>query len=310
MVIEPIFEAQFLDMGYGFRPGRGAKDALREVDRLIKEGCTYVVDADIQTYFDSIPHDKLMDRVREHIADGRVLGLLEGWLKQDIMTEAARWTPLSGTPQGAVISPLLASTYLHPLDLAMTGRGCKMVRYADDFVILTRNAFQADVALYHVKAWAERNGLTLHPDKVHVGNCMRKGQGFEFLGYRFEAGKRSVRKKSFDKIKDRIRALTPRNCGKSLEDTINGLNRTLKGWFNYFQDSGKTVFVRLDSMVRRRLRARLLRMNKSKGIGRSKKCHERWPNAFFAREGLFTLCEAKAEVEGKGRGLFALYAPT
>jgi RNA-directed DNA polymerase len=310
MVIEPIFEAQFLDMSYGFRSGKSAKDALREVDRLIKEGYTYVVDADIQSYFDSIPHDKLMDRVKEHIADGRVLALLEGWLKQDIMTEAARWTPVSGTPQGAVISPLLANIYLHPLDLKITGFGCKMVRYADDFVILSKTAFGADVALARITAWTEQNGLTLHPDKIHVGNCMRRGHGFEFLGYRFEAGKRSVRKKSLDKIKDRIRGLTPRNCGKSLEDMINGLNRTLRGWFNYFQEAGKTVFALLDSMVRRRLRARLLRMNKSKGFGRSKKCHEKWPNAFFASKGLFTLSKAKAEAEFYGRGLFDLFAPT
>jgi RNA-directed DNA polymerase len=297
LMLEPIFESRFLDMSFGFRPGRGAKDALREVDRLIMEGYTHAVDADIQGYFDSIPHDKLMDRVKEVIADGRVLALLEGWLKQGIMTEAARWTPVSGTPQGVVIGPLLANIYLHPLDCEITGLGCKMVRYADDFVILTRGAVEADRALRRVTAWTERNGLTLHHDKTHVGNCMRRGQGFGFLGYRFEAGKRSVKKKSLAKIKEKVKELTPRNSGKSLEEMIDSLNRALKGWFNYFQESGKTVLSQLDSMVRRRLRARLLRMNKSKGFGKSKKCHERWPNSFFARKGLFTLSKAKAEAE-------------
>jgi RNA-directed DNA polymerase len=304
MAIEPIFEAQFLDMSYGFRPGKSAKDALSEVDRYIKDGYVHVVDADIKSYFDSIPHDKLMDRVRENIADGRVLKLIESWLNQDIMTEVERWKPTSGTPQGAVISPLLANLYLHPLDRYITGKGFEMVRYADDFVILTKSAKEAAYALSWVKIWTDRNGLTLHPDKIHVGNCMKRGQGFDFLGYRFEAGKRSVRKKSLTKIKDRIRELTQRNCGISLKAMIGSLNRTLKGWFNYFKEASESVFAKLDGMIRRRLRARLLRMNKGKGLGKSKKCHEKWPNAYFAKEGLFTMSLAKTGAKEEGRSLF------
>jgi RNA-directed DNA polymerase len=136
MVIEPIFEVQFREGSYGFRPGRGCKDALREVDRLLKEGYTHVVDADLKGYFDTIPHDRLMALVEGSISDGRVLSLIESFLHQDIMTETARWQPDSGTPQGAVLSPLLANLYLHPLDLLMEQSGYRMVRYADDFVIL------------------------------------------------------------------------------------------------------------------------------------------------------------------------------
>ncbi len=138
-VIEPIFEVMFHPSSHGFRPGRSCKDALREVARLIGEGHRYVVDADLKGYFDSIPHERLMERVEERIADGRVLDLLRGWLKQDIMDGMEQWTPTEGTPQGGVISPLLANVYLHPLDELMASHGYKMVRYADDFVVLCQN---------------------------------------------------------------------------------------------------------------------------------------------------------------------------
>ena len=203
-VLEPIFEAQFLDTSYGFRPGRGCKDALREVDRLIKEGYTHVVDADLQSYFDSIPHEALMRRVEETVADGALLRLIERYLQQDILFEGRRWTPVGGTPQGAVVSPLLANIYLHPLDVLMSAQGLSMVRYADDFVILCRSAEAAHHALEIVRHWVLQNGLTLHPDKTHLGDCRNAGEGFDFLGYRFEAGKRAVRKKSLASLKERI----------------------------------------------------------------------------------------------------------
>ncbi len=234
MVIEPIFEIQFRPGSFGFRPGRGCKDALREVDRLIREGYTHVVDADLKGYFDSIPHDRLMALVAGSISDGRVLSLIELFLKQDIMSETARWTPASGTPQGAVLSPLLANLYLHPLDLLMEEAGHHMVRYADDFVILCRTAAEADAVLARVRAWVDANGLTLHPTKTHVGDCSQPGQGFEFLGYRFEAGQRRVRQKSLNALKDRVRARTIRSRGDSLGRIIADINPILRGWFGYF----------------------------------------------------------------------------
>ena len=205
--IEPIFEKEFLDMSYGFRPGKGAKDALREVDKAIKEGYVWVMDADIQGYFDNIPHDKLMDKVERRISDGKLLRIIESYLTAKIMEEMNEWVPDKGTPQGGVLSPLLANIYLHDLDVIMTQAGFKMFRYADDFVILTKDEESAKQAFELVRAWTTEHGLTMHPDKTHIGNCMIQGQGFEFLGYRFESGKRQVRKKSLDRFKDKVLSL-------------------------------------------------------------------------------------------------------
>ena len=295
MVIEPIFEAQFRPGSYGFRPGRGCKDALREVDRLLKDGFTWVVDADLQGYFDSIPHDRLMTLVAGSISDGRVLALIEGFLQQDIMKDMARWTPTAGTPQGAVISPLLANLYLHPLDLLLEQSGRRMVRYADDFVILCRSEEAALTVLRQVEAWAAAEGLTLHPDKTRIGDSRQPGQGFEFLGYRFEAGRRLVRKKSLQALKDKVRAKASRSRGDSLERIINDLNPMLRGWFGYFQHATPALFGVLDGFVRRRLRAILRKQEKRPGIGRCRADHQRWPNAFFAAHGLFTLHAASAQ---------------
>ena len=289
LVVEPIYESGFCDGSYGFRPGRGCHDALREVDRLIKDGYTYVVDADLQSYFDTIPHDRLMARVDDKVSDGRVLDLIRGWLKADILKGLERWTPRLGSPQGAVISPLLANIYLDPLDRLMAERGYRMVRYADDFVILCRSREEADAALDLVRHWVSDNQLTLHPEKTHVGDCRMPGQGFEFLGYRFEAGKRYVRKKSLDKFKDTIRDKTRRTRGQSLAVIIADLNRVLRGWFNYFKQAHPTTFKDLDGFIRRRLRALLLKQQKRVHFGVSQDVHRRWPNAYFANAGLFAM---------------------
>ena len=297
LVIEPIFEVQFLASSYGFRPGRGCKDALRGErsegwDRCLKEGYTHVVDADWQGYFDSIPHGSLMARVEASVSDGRVLDLIRGWLEQDILRGTERWTPTGGTPQGAVISPLLANLYLHPLDARMMAQGYRMVRYADDFVILCRSRAEADAALAEVRAWVEANGLRLHPDQTHVGDCREAGQGFEFLGYRFEAGKRWVRKKSLDRFKARVREQTRRTRGDSLTRIIADLNPMLCGWFGYFKHAHEYTFQPVDGLIRRRLRALLRKQEKRPGFGRCYADHQRWPNAFFAAAGLFALYPA------------------
>lgn len=289
LVIEPIFEAGFAEGSYGFRPGRGCHDALREVDRLIKEGFTWVVDADLAGYFDTIPHDRLVERIEAHVIDGKILDLIRGWLKADILKGLERWTPTEGSPQGAVISPLLANIYLDPLDKALAANGYRMVRYADDFVILCRSREEADAALAEVRAWVRENGLTLHPTKTHVGDCRSPGQGFEFLGYRFEAGRRFVRKKSMDKLKDTIRIKTKRTRGESLERVIADLNRTLRGWFGYFKQAHHRTFDIVDGFTRRRLRALLRKQEKRPGMGNCRADHERWTNAFFANAGLFAL---------------------
>jgi RNA-directed DNA polymerase len=294
MAIEPIFEAGFREGSYGFRPGRGAKDALREVDRLVRQGFTYVVDADLKSCFDTIPHDRLMARVKERISDGAILSLIAGFLEQDIMSEAATWTPVAGTPQGGVLSPLLANVYLHPLDLLMEERGRKMARYADDFVILCRNKAEAEAALREIEAWTAANGLTLHPDKTHIGDCTEPGQGFEFLGYRFEAGRRYPRRKSRLALRDGIRTETRRNRGDPLERIIADLNPKLRGWFEYFKHGAPAVLEDMDGFVRRRLRALLRKREKRPGAAHSQNDHRKWTNAFFARQGLFTMTTAHA----------------
>ena len=297
LVIEPIFEVKFCSTSYGFRPRRGRRDALREVDRLIREGLTFVVDADLQSYFDTIPHERLMHRGEERISDGRLLALLRAFLAQDILHGVEQWTPVAGTPQGAVISPLLANIYLHPLDELLASRGYRMVRYADDFVVMCKSREEAEAALAVVQQWVTENGLRLSPTKTQVGDCRVPGQGFEFLGYRFEAGQRWVRKKSLQRVKDSIRAKTGRTRGDSLKRIIADLNPMLRGWFEYFKHAHVDTFRPLDAFIRRRLRTLLRKQDKRHGIGRSLADHKRWSNDFFAQAGLLALygawCEAR-----------------
>jgi RNA-directed DNA polymerase len=291
-VLEPIFERDFAEHSYGFRPGRGCKDALRRVDHLLKNGCTWVVDADLKSYFDTIPHAPLMRRVCEKVADGRVLRLIEAFLTQGVMDGLSGWTPSAGSPQGAVISPLLSNAYLDPLDREMAAAGVEMVRYADDFVLLCRSEEQAREALERVRRWTAQAGLTLHPEKTRIVNATE--DGFEFLGYRFEQGRKRPRAKSLQKFKDKVRSQTSRLNGQSLQETIANVNRTLRGWFAYFKHSHKHAFPPLDSWVRTRLR-RILRRRRGRSRGRVRGADQfRWPNAFFASRGLFSLVAAHA----------------
>jgi RNA-directed DNA polymerase len=292
LVIEPIFEHEFEPRSYGFRPALGCKDALREVDRQLKAGHFWVVDADLQSYFDTIPHDPLLAKVGTRISDRRVLELIQRFLKQDIMEDMKRWTPTSGSPQGAVVSPLLANLYLHELDVEMREAGLVMVRYADDAMVLCHSREEAEAALARLHTWVSANGLALHPDKTHVGDCRVEGQGFEFLGYRFEAGQRQVRKKSLTALRDKIRAKTKRSAGHSIACVIASLNPLLRGWFGYFQHAHRFTFSSIDGFVRRRLRAMLRRQNHRPGQGRCRRDHTHWPNAFFADLGLFTMSTA------------------
>ncbi len=287
--IEPIFEKDFAEHSYGFRPNRGCKDALRVVDQLVKSGYVHVVDADLKAYFDTIPHDMLMARIREKISDGRVLELIERFLKQGVMEGLATWTPESGCPQGAVVSPLLSNIYLDPLDHRMADLGFKMVRYADDFVILCRSREEAEAALAMVQTWTEAAGLTLHPEKTVIVDA--RCEGFEFLGYHFHGEHRWPRKKSLRKLKETIRTKTRRKNGHSLAYIIADVNQTLRGWFEYFKHSLRWVFRSLDSWIRMRLRSILRKRRKRTGRGRGLD-HFRWPNQFFADRGLFFLLRA------------------
>lgn len=292
--IEPIFENEFLDTSYGFRPNRGAKGAIAEVSKLIDEGYTWVVDADLQAYFDTIPHDKLLDKVGQHISDGRIIQLIQKWLEQPIMEECRNWVPIEGTPQGGVISPLLANIYLHDLDKTLEAAKYKMIRYADDFVILTKNKEEAEEALKLVKEWTQVHGLTLHPEKTKLGNCMVVGEGFDFLGYRFEAGTRWIRNKSIQRFRDRIKEKTSRCCGHAIEYVIKTLNPILRGWSNYFKDVTKYTLGTFDSFVRRRLRAIIARQNKKRSFGAGLN-NIRIPNKYFADKGLFNMEDSQRQ---------------
>jgi len=287
-VIEPIFERDFAEHSYGFRPGRGCKDALRRVDGLLKAGYTIVVDVDLKSYFDTIDHEQLLARLRTKISDGRVLALIEQFLKQGVMDGLREWTPEQGSPQGAVISPLLSNVYLDPLDHRMAEQGFEMVRYADDFVILCRSREEAEAALALVRQWTEAAKLTLHPTKTKIVDAVQ--EGFDFLGYHFKRGQRFPRAKSLKKLKDTIRRKTRRTGGHSLDYIIASVNRTLRGWFGYFKHVTKRyVFEDIDRWVRMRLRSILRKRSGRRGKARRGADNRRWPNAFFAERGLFNL---------------------
>lgn len=294
VTIEPIFERDFAEQSYGFRPGRSCKDALRRVDQLLKEGMTWVVDADLKSYFDTIPHEQLLQQIEEKVADGRVLELIRKYLKQGVLDELREWRPEVGTPQGAVISPLLSNIYLDPLDQLMAAAGFEMVRYADDFVVLGRTQEAAESALAVVQQWTAAAGLRLHPEKTRIVDATQAG-GFDFLGYHFERGQKRPRRKSLKKFKDSIRAKSKRNDGQSLQVIIANVNRTTKGWFEYFKHSHRYTFEPLDQFIRVRLRSILRRRSGRWGIA-SGGDYVRWTNAFFAEQGLFSLLPAHAKL--------------
>jgi RNA-directed DNA polymerase len=293
-VLEPIFEVRFAPTSYGFRPGRGCKDALRRVQQLLDAGHVWAVDADIRKYFDSIPHDRLKAEVEKEVTDGRVLDLLKSYLKSGVLDGLEEWTPEEGTPQGAVISPLLANIYLHPVDLAVTAAGFEMVRYADDFVILCRSQSEAEAALHVVRALIEERGLSLHPEKTRIVDATQR-EGFDFLGYHFERGMRWPRRKSMKKLHDAIRARTKRNNGNSLATIVENINPILRGWFEYFKHSHWNVFPDADGWVRMRLRSILRKRQGLRGRGRGAD-HQRWRNSYFRTVGLFSMQEARTRL--------------
>jgi RNA-directed DNA polymerase len=280
-----------MDTSFGFRPGIGCKDALRKVERLLKAGYTWVVDADLKSYFETIGHERLMKEVQQRIADSRVLELIGSFLKQQILEDLKLWTPETGSPQGAVISPLLSNIYLHEVDKVMKSAGYEMIRYADDFVILCKNQPEAEAALTRVTELVQERGLTLHADKTSLVNTEQPGQGFDFLGYHFEKGTRWPRKKSLNKFKDTIRGKTRRSNGNSIAEIIEDINKTSAGWFEYFKHSHWTTFKPLDGWIRRRLRSILRDYSKGKGISRGKD-NIRWPNKYFQDLGYFSLYDA------------------
>ena len=286
-ILEPIFERDFAECSYGFRPGRNAQQAIAQVKQWLGEGELWVVDADIKGYFDNIPQEILLERSQGKWPTA-VMALLGKFLRQGVMESCKEWKPTkNGTPQGAVISPLLANIYLDPLDQEMARRGRKMVRYADDFVLLCRSQAEAEEALAEVRAWMEQAGLTLHPEKTRIVNG-QAGEGFEFLGWHFERGYQWPRDKSQKRFRESIRKHTKRNNGNALSQIIGKVNRVIRGWGGYFQGGVRNVSQKLDKWVRMRLRSILRKRDKRKGRGRGLD-HNRYPNAYFAARGLIPL---------------------
>ena len=287
-VIEPIFDHTFHKRSYGFRRGLSCHQALARVEELLTAGNVYVVDADLKSYFDTIPKDRLMEMVASKISDRRILKLIEMYLEQEIMEDLKSWTPEAGVPQGAVLSPLLSNVYLNPLDHHMDDLGFAMVRYADDFVVLCRTAEEAEQALEAIRQWVSSVGLTLHPEKTHIVDS--RDESFDFLGYSFRGKLRFPRGKSNAKERDAIRSLTPRKSGQSLDATIQCLNRNLRGWHAYFRHCHWSIFREFDQLVRRRLRRLLWKRHR-----RNRKrlpANRRWPNKYFHERGLYSLSEA------------------
>lgn len=290
-VLEPILERQFAEHSYGFRPNRGCKDALRRVDGLVRKGYKYTVDVDLKSYFDTIEHDRLVKELRKHVADNPVIELVEKFLQAEVLDGLEHWTPTSGAPQGAIISPLLSNLYLNELDHEMAAAGYQMTRYADDLVIQCQTTEEAEAALERVRSWVAERGLTLHPTKTRIVHVDK--DGFEFLGYRFIKHRRFPRQKSLAKFKEAIRSKTKRTSGRSMQATIADVNRTVRGWYEYFKHSYRTTFVDLDGWIRMRLRSILRKRAGRRGRGRGKD-HYRYRNAYFAELGLFSMTTAHA----------------
>ena len=306
-VIEPIYEREFCPWSFGFRPGVGCKDALREVERHLKAGFTHIVDIDIEGYFDNIDHDLLMDRVKERVADGRVLGLIEGFLKQGVMEEGVTWQPEKGSPQGGVISPLLANIYLNELDWLMNSERVRLIRYADDMVLMCRSREDAQAARRKLEEWMENARLTLSAEKTREADMLQEGELFDFLGYRFQRGKqgkllRLVRPKSLAKLRDSVRRKTRRCNRNSMETICHELKPILRGWFGYFKHAHENEHKSLDGWIRMRLRSILRKRCKRKGRGRGRD-HYRWRNDYFRKAGFYSLVDARNEYLSLRKGV-------
>jgi RNA-directed DNA polymerase len=298
-MLEPIFERDFARQSYGFRPQRGALEALERVESLLRSGNTWVVDADLKSYFDTIPHQRLMQLVERRIADGKVLRMLEQYLKAGVMDSHKGWQATEqGTPQGSGISPLLANLYLNPLDHRMAKAGWEMVRYADDFVVCARTEAEAQAALVDITAWVKEAGLRLHPTKTRIVNAAQRG-GFDFLGYHFEqygpeGGKKWPRQKSQFKLRERLREKLSRSRPGSVKQIATDINRTLQGWYTYFKWSQPTAMKRVDEWTRERIRHILRRRHKRRGMVRGRERNE-YRVPWFAEQGLFSLTRAQAQ---------------
>jgi len=307
LLLEPIFEADFLPCSYGFRPKRSTTMALETLRKLGAKGGNHVLDADIRDYFGSIDHDKLMKLVARRISDRRMLKLLKAWLTAGVMEDGIVSATIAGTPQGGVISPLLSNIYLHVLDVLWTRHSAPLgtlVRYADDFVVMCRTKAQCERAEERIRVILERLGLELHPEKTRRVELTAGAQGFDFLGCYlhkrmsgriWEAERKRVyflqrwpSKRSMQRIRTRVKDMTPRaRCHADLRDVIDDLNPLLRGWGGYFRTgNASTRFIQVDDYVVARLRSlRVKRKERNLKPGEVR----RWTREYFENLGLYRL---------------------
>jgi len=280
-LLEPIFEPTFAECSYGFRPGRNAHQAIEAVLRAYLEGNWVVVEVDIQAFFDNIPHELIIDLVAERVADGNILQLLREFLTAEVVEDGESHPSEQGTPQGGVISPLLANIVLDVLDQRLMQAGFRLVRYADDFVVLCPDAASAEQALTLAEETLHQLSLSIAEEKTRITTFR---QGFDFLGFYIAVNAVSIRQKSVEKFKARVRMLTRRSHNLD-QEVIRDLNRVITGYAHYFATPFSTVkhqFSELDAWTRKRLRCM-----KYKRI--SKGDNRRFPNKRFARMGLVSL---------------------
>lgn len=252
-IIEPLFEKDFSDNSFGFRPGRSCHDAIERIELYKQEGYRYVLDADIKAFYDTIPHKLIMNRLREKIADGWVLTSIEKMLKAGVMEDGICYRTTEGTPQGGVLSPLLANLVGDIIDKELEKGGYKFVRYADDFIVMTKTKEELSAALSFVNEVVEgKLELKLSKDKTELTSFKR---GFRFLGFHFIGTYKGISAKSMDKLKDNIREITKRTQGVNLKTVIGRLNPVIRGHVNYFRlGDVQGVYRRLDCWMRMRLR--------------------------------------------------------
>lgn len=252
-LLEPIFEPLFHDCSFGFRPGRSCHQAIEKVLSFHEEGDRVTLDADIAGFFDNIPHKLIVDAVHAEVADGNILNLIEKFLAAGVMENGVFKPTTIGTPQGGVISPLLANIVLNQLDWRLEAAGYRFVRYADDFVVVCNNRVQAEAALDLVQSVMTDLGLHLSPEKTKVASY---GKGYEFLGFRLSSTSRTMRAKSLEKFKTKIRELT-RRCHNLDARVIEKLNQVIRGTANYFATNFSTcvkLYQKLDKWIRMRVR--------------------------------------------------------
>ena len=288
-MIEPIFEAEFLDNSHGFRAGKSVETACVQVERNVWAGKPWVVDLDIEKWYDSIPHEPLVDRVARRVSEGKVLDLIRSFLKSGVMEEMKVRYETTGTPQGGIISPVWANIFLHELDVAMEAGGIAWVRYADDVVALCRSREEAEQARELIGQVLHGLGLKLSPEKTRI---VHRDEGFDFLGGHYQGQRRWPRKKSVDKLRGTLRALTRRKRSGSLQSIGAELAPIQRGWFNFFRSGNvHPQFRALDGWLRRRLRGLLRKRTRRRGIRPCGRDHQRWPNSYFAEHGLFSLLD-------------------